>query len=132
MRAYLIDRYGSCNLLASYPENWGEISDSVRERDGFRCVFCGREGDLLHVHHVRPRSEGGGDDPSNLVSVCTACHGKIHGERLGGNEVDVSGRSGYLCLNCDRLFSIDYARVRGLQCPVCDSELVPWLGDIHE
>ena len=47
--------------MASYPENWDEISDSVRKRDGYKCVICGREGDILHVHHVRPRSEGGSD-----------------------------------------------------------------------
>ena len=118
--------------MASYPANWDEISDSVRTRDGNRCVSCGREGVLLHVHHVKPRSEGGSDDPSNLVSVCATCHAKVHGGQLGESKVDVSSRSGYLCLNCDRVFSIDYARDRDLQCPVCNSTLVPWLGDVQE
>ena len=118
--------------MASYPENWDEISDSVRKRDGYKCVFCGREGDILHVHHVRPRSEGGSDDPSNLVSVCVACHSKIHGGRLGESEVDVPSRSDYLCLNCDRVYSIDYARDRDLQCSVCNSKLVPWIGYVQE
>ena len=118
--------------MVSYPENWAEISDSVRDRDGNKCVICGREGYLLHVHHVKPRSEGGSDYPSNLVSVCATCHAKAHGGHLGESKVDVSSRSGYLCLNCDRLFSIDYARDRDLQCSVCSSTLVPWLGDIQE
>jgi hypothetical protein len=26
----------------------------------------------LHAHHLRPRSWGGGDDPSDLAAVCTA------------------------------------------------------------
>ena len=104
----------------------------MRERDGYKCGICGCEGVLLHVHHMRHRSEGGSDDPSNLVSVCAACHAKVHGGQLGGSEVDVSSRSGYLCLNCDRVFSVDYARDQGLHCSSCDSELVPWLGDIQE
>ena len=115
--------------MASYPENWGEISDSVRDRDGNKCVFCGREGHLLHVHHVKPRSKGGIDDPSNLVSLCVACHTKAHDGKLGASKFHASSRSGYLCLNCDRLFSIDYARGRGLECSVCNAILVPWLGD---
>jgi len=131
-RHYLMSLSKSCIDLASYPENWDEISGSVRKRDGYKCCICRGEGVLLHVHHVRPRSEGGSDDPSNLVSVCVTCHAKAHGGRLGESKVDVSSRSGYLCLNCDRLFSLDYVRDQGLQCPVCDSELVPWLGDNQE
>lgn len=33
---------------------------------------------ILHMHHVVPRSAGGGNDLSNLIFVCTTCHGKIH------------------------------------------------------
>ena len=80
----------SCIDLASYPENWDEISGSVRKRDGYKCCICGGEGVLLHVHHVRPRSEAGSDDPSNLVSVCVTCHAKAHAGWLGESKVDVS------------------------------------------
>jgi 5-methylcytosine-specific restriction endonuclease McrA len=31
-----------------------------------------------HVHHVLPRSQGGGHDLSNLLLVCTVHHGWIH------------------------------------------------------
>lgn len=118
--------------MASYPANWDEISDSVRARDGNRCVSCGREGVLLHVHHLKPLAEGGSNDPSNLVLLCAACHEKIQGERIGKREVGVSIRSGYLCLNCDRIYSIEYARERGLMCPVCNSALVHWVGGNRE
>lgn len=32
----------------------------------------------FHVHHVQPRSWGGGDDPSNLVWLCPSGHYNVH------------------------------------------------------
>lgn len=42
------------------------------------CVACGSI-DELHDHHLVPRSVGGSDDESNLITLCNPCHGKIHG-----------------------------------------------------
>ncbi len=34
-------------------------------------------------HHIRFRSRGGGDEPSNLVSLCDKCHlSLVHGGHL--------------------------------------------------
>jgi HNH endonuclease len=49
-----------------------KIARAVLLRDGGRCRCCGRKGN--HVHHLRPRSWGGSDDPSNLATVATSCH----------------------------------------------------------
>ena len=41
------------------------------------CVHCQREGRVTaatEVDHRVPLSQGGTDDPSNLVSICAACH----------------------------------------------------------
>jgi hypothetical protein len=48
----------------------------VLRRDGFRCVYCGATAgeQKLHVDHVHPRSKGGRDDESNLVTSCEACN----------------------------------------------------------
>jgi hypothetical protein len=44
------------------------------------CVACGDDNpDHLHQHHLVPRSCGGTDDESNLITLCVACHGKVHG-----------------------------------------------------
>lgn len=44
-------------------------------RDGFRCTSPGcRSRRNLQAHHIRFRSDGGSDDPSNLTTLCAACH----------------------------------------------------------
>lgn len=46
----------------------------------FRCHIC--DGDFpdihKHTHHIKPRSLGGTDDPSNLVELCPGCHDALH------------------------------------------------------
>ena len=52
-------------------------------RDRFRCASptCSRRD--VTPHHVVFRSHGGGDERSNLVSLCTVCHLElVHGGRL--------------------------------------------------
>jgi diadenosine tetraphosphate (Ap4A) HIT family hydrolase len=51
-----------------------EVRTAVLKRDGYRCVNCGQTGTELHVHHIIPRSEGGTNDLSNLVTLCGKCH----------------------------------------------------------
>ncbi len=61
----------------------------IYARDGWRCVWCGRElrtGTLTidgcafpvvadaTLDHVIPRSEGGTNQPSNLVTSCMRCN----------------------------------------------------------
>jgi superfamily II DNA helicase RecQ len=47
-------------------------------RDGHRCIRCGEKNLPLHVHHIIPKSRGGGDGFSNLITLCEACHTAIH------------------------------------------------------
>lgn len=35
-------------------------------------------GRAQHRHHIRRRSQGGGDDPENLLACCWKCHGWLH------------------------------------------------------
>jgi predicted restriction endonuclease len=46
---------------------------------GGRCAFCGDpgtdgHGKGLHQAHLIPHSQGGPDDPGNLVPLCARCH----------------------------------------------------------
>jgi hypothetical protein len=54
----------------------GRLRIAVLERDGYRCVYCGRSSDVvpLNADHVVPRARGGRDDPANLVTACFDCN----------------------------------------------------------
>lgn len=74
--------------------NRGRDSYSLRMlyRDKFTCQDCGEfhgfvnsygmtipiDDGNLEVHHIVPVSHGGGDEPSNLVTLCKNCHRERH------------------------------------------------------
>lgn len=53
-----------------------EVREAIYQRDGRRCVYCGRTPPevRLTVDHVTPRQLGGRDEPSNLVTACRQCN----------------------------------------------------------
>lgn len=50
----------------------------VRERDHYGCRVCG-SAQMLEVHHILFRSQGGPDEDWNLISLCKQCHMRAHG-----------------------------------------------------
>jgi len=44
------------------------------------CTNCGSRS-AQHVHHIIPRSEGGTDDPTNLLLLCQQCHVAHHSSK---------------------------------------------------
>jgi hypothetical protein len=53
--------------------------NQVLARDGHQCQSpgCGNTR-FLEVHHKKPRSESGGNDAGNLITLCSSCHGLVH------------------------------------------------------
>ena len=60
-----------------YGAAWQRVRREVLIRDGYRCRTCGALAE--QVDHVRPRAEGGSDDPSNLAAICRTCHASKSG-----------------------------------------------------
>lgn len=56
---------------------WQDARQLVLARDKHQCKQCG-ERSRLHVHHLLPRSLGGPDEPSNLITLCDGCHAVRH------------------------------------------------------
>lgn len=68
-------------------------------RDNFTCQDCGEfhamvnqfgmtipiDDGNLQVHHILPVASGGGDEPSNLVTLCRNCHKKRHAKIMEGD-----------------------------------------------
>lgn len=63
--------------------DWMARRREVWQRDGQRCVDCRKKLELneAEIHHLRKRSLRGGDQGSNLVTLCKGpfgCHAKRH------------------------------------------------------
>ena len=69
-----------------------EVRRLVLERDGHACVCCGMSiaGQPYSLQHRKRRSQGGTNDPSNLITVLgtgtTGCHERIDSRRFPEDE----------------------------------------------
>ena len=73
-----------------YLKKWRELKwydgrrEEVIQRDGSKCVKCGKRGNL-DVHHKDGRGRGYigkiDNDLSNLITLCDGCHRKAHAKR---------------------------------------------------
>ena len=66
---------------------WTQMRSVALARDGRRCSVCGLDLRKLpswytEVHHIRARRDGGSDHPSNLITLCVECHGRLTDELL--------------------------------------------------
>lgn len=63
-----------------YGSGWERLRIQVLARDGCRCTECEENWlNYLEVHHIKPLSEGGTNDLSNLITLCRRCHAQKHG-----------------------------------------------------
>lgn len=61
----------------------------VAKNQGYNCPVCGQSlfnDEELHLHHVKPRSEGGKDNYANLQLVHLYCHQQIHAHHKSDRE----------------------------------------------
>jgi 5-methylcytosine-specific restriction endonuclease McrA len=58
-----------------------QVSEQVKERANYTCEICTKPESLesvLHIHHIRPVSDGGTKDLNNLMALCSDCNCNIH------------------------------------------------------
>lgn len=99
---------------ADFDAEFATVRPSILERDGHRCQFHRRlaewlaehpDGDIylawrtsqcdhgLEVHHIVRRSQGGTNDPSNLVTLCPHHHhAVVHANPDFGRAVGLLAR----------------------------------------
>jgi 5-methylcytosine-specific restriction endonuclease McrA len=58
-------------------ESYRDLHRQILERDGWRCQVCGSM-QHLQVHHLKFRSQSGGDEEQNLITLCAECHEQVH------------------------------------------------------
>ena len=54
----------------------------ILARDNHKCYFNDKCSEKLEVHHIKFKSQGGSDNPNNLITLCNKCHKKIHAGKL--------------------------------------------------
>ena len=62
-----------------YGRAWKRIRDRYIAQHPL-CEMCKKQGRLTpaeEVHHIKPLSQGGTHDDSNLMSLCKECHSRI-------------------------------------------------------
>lgn len=66
------------NGTGGHPNTWLKLRFEVFKRDNFSCQYCGRnvieDNIKIHCDHVIPKSKGGIDIISNLVTACQECN----------------------------------------------------------
>lgn len=72
-----------------HDHQYQQIRRAVLDRDNYTCQDCGNsilhrsynektDPITLHVHHIVPKSSGGSDNPTNLLTLCQSCHQDRH------------------------------------------------------
>ena len=56
---------------------------AVYRRDGYQCAVCG-DPRRLQIHHITKRSQGGGHEQMNLITLCPICHALAHDTAFPG------------------------------------------------
>lgn len=57
------------------------------DRADQQCEWCEEPLDAPEVHHIKPRSEGGPNDPDNLIVLCPNCHNKADSELISRSQL---------------------------------------------
>lgn len=80
-------------VLPSTKIRWQQLRVLVHARDRERCARCAAPLKLwqMQCHHRTLRSQGGVDEPGNLVCLCGRCHDHVHAHpvsaRLAGGWI---------------------------------------------
>jgi 5-methylcytosine-specific restriction endonuclease McrA len=74
-----------------------ETKEYLREKTGFKCAYCGKEGTKgkLEIEHIIPKSRGGSNRISNLTLACHSCNQKKDNKtakEFGFPQVEVNAK----------------------------------------
>jgi len=91
-----ISRLNNLNLKGKDYQKSNRLDENLRIacliRDNYQCQICKKKNLRLEAHHVISRNEGGKDSITNLITLCSSCHSKVHSNKI---KLDVEGVSGF-------------------------------------
>lgn len=84
---------GQCEVY-SYYYDYRMTKEEMDRREDHLSVRCKNVAQPI-PHHKLARSQGGGHEPSNLIDICSQCHGWVHDNptnaTLGGLTIPYKG-----------------------------------------
>lgn len=60
---------------------WNQQRRNIATQQGHQCPVCGQSlynGENLHLHHKKPRAQGGNEANDNLIILHQECHNQVH------------------------------------------------------
>lgn len=75
------ERLRALGKARAKPHCWSYGKRAARIRDNGCCRICGFSV-VVHVHHIRPRSQGGGNQVANMITLCPNHHAMAHRKLL--------------------------------------------------
>lgn len=81
-----------------YGAAWDRLRKVILARDSHLCQMCKAEGRVTpgnHVDHIKPKAQGGTDDPANLRVLCKPCHSRASNEQRGFRAKRTIGEDGW-------------------------------------
>jgi len=66
----------------SITELSGRTIAKMFTRAGISCSICGWDKSRLDIHHIVYKKDGGGDEHSNLITLCPNCHREAHADLI--------------------------------------------------
>lgn len=91
-RLFSTDESGSAGPQGDSPDKTPTAPESLKnelyfDRADQRCEWCGEHIDQPEVHHIVPRSEGGPNDPENLILLCPNHHRQADAGAIGRSKL---------------------------------------------
>lgn len=61
-----------------------QLRKKILERDKYTCAYCfmAFQPGFLHIDHIQPKSKGGSNRTSNLITACRNCNQQKHNRIL--------------------------------------------------
>lgn len=78
---------GNQNQPKTPPPSESLKNELYFERADRECEWCSESVDSPDVHHIKPRAEGGPNDPENLIVLCPNCHRKADGGTISRSKL---------------------------------------------
>ncbi len=98
-----IARLNDSTLAGNRYQDPARLDENLRMaclmRDGYTCQQCSKQKVRLEAHHLIFKERGGKDTLNNLLTLCEACHKKLHQNKTQLKATGVSGHDAdALCL----------------------------------